>query len=106
MPQLVNHCHLTASSSILKSQIKQIVVIHLVDKEIIPSLEVTEEIVRDERGLMGEKVLHLRHFELVERKKEQEAQLRLRKLKFKEKELSLQLIIKDLEVKLRIVMKQ
>jgi len=54
--QLVNHCHLTAALSMPKSQIKQIIVMHLVDEEIIPPSEATEKIVRGERGLTGEEV--------------------------------------------------
>jgi len=39
-----------------KSQIEQIVVTYLVDKEIIPSSDATEEIVGGERSSMGEEV--------------------------------------------------
>ena len=81
-----------------KSQIKQIIVMHLVDEEIIPPSEATEKIVRDERGLTGEKVLQLRRLELKEREKEREAWIGLKELELEEKELSLQLKIKELEV--------
>lgn len=97
--QLINHYHLTASSSMPKSQIKQVIVAHLVDEEIIPSSEATEEIGRGEKGLTGEEVLQLKRLELEERDKEREARLRLKELEFKEKELNLQLKIKELEVK-------
>ena len=67
--QLVNHYELAVSSSMPKSQIKKIVVEHLVDEEIIPSLEDTEEILQGERALTGEEVLQLRHLELEEHEK-------------------------------------
>jgi len=97
--QLVNHYHLTAVSSMPKSQIKQIVLAHLVDEEIIPSSEATEEMVRGERGLTGDEVLQLKSLEFEEREKEREARFRLKELEFKEKELSLQVKLKELEVR-------
>ena len=60
-----------------KSQIKQIVLAHLVDEEIIPSSEAMEEMVRGERGLTGDEVLQLKRLEFEEREKEQEALFRL-----------------------------
>ena len=42
-----------------KKIVRKIVVTHLVDEEIIPSSEDTEEIVRGERALTGEEILQL-----------------------------------------------
>ena len=96
--KLINHYHLTALSSMPKSQIKKSFT-HLVDEEIIPSSEVTDEMVRGERGLTGEEVLQLKRLGIEEREKEREARLRLKELEFKEKELSLQVKLKELEVR-------
>ena len=72
--KLVNHYELTVSSSMPKSQIKKIVVAYLVDEEIIPSSEDTEEIVRGERALTGEEILQLRRLELEKHKKERKTE--------------------------------
>ena len=59
-----------------KSQIKQIIVTYVVDEEIIPTSEATEEIVRGKRGLTGEEL----QLELEEHEKEREARLHLKEL--------------------------
>ena len=63
---------------------------YLVDEEIIPSLEVTEEITLDKSSMTGEVLLQLKHLEMEEREKEREAQYRLKELELREKELSFQ----------------
>ena len=88
--QLADHYSLAVSFSMGRSQIKWIVLAYLVDEEIIPSLEVTEEITLDKSSMTGEVLLQLKHLEMEEREKEREAQYRLKELELREKELSFQ----------------
>lgn len=78
---------LTADASLSKSQVKEVVLKHLIDEEIIPSVEDTEETAHD--GITGEKLLQLKQLEFQERERERDAQLRLKELKLREKELAL-----------------
>ena len=41
--QLVQHYKLTADASLSKSQVKEVVFKHLIDEEVIPPVEITEE---------------------------------------------------------------
>ena len=68
--QLADHYRLAASFSMGKSQINGIVLTYLVDKEIIPSLEVTEKTTLHKSSMTGEELLQLKHFEMEERGKE------------------------------------
>ena len=72
---------------------------HLVDEEIIPSSEVTEEITCDKPSMMGEELLQLKRLEMEERDKEREAKYRLKELELREKELNFQVKLKELETK-------
>jgi len=53
-----------------KSQIKWIVLTHLVDEEIIPSSKVTEDIANGKSSMTGKELLQLKRFEMEERDKE------------------------------------
>ena len=66
--QLLEHYSLTAFTSMGKSQIKQIVLTHLLE-EIIPLLEVTDEITREKSSMTGEELLQLKCLEMEERGK-------------------------------------
>jgi len=72
--QLADHYSLATSTSMGKSQIKRIALTHLADEEIIPSLEVTEDITHGKSSLTGEELLQLKCLEMEERNKEREAQ--------------------------------
>ena len=96
--QLVQHYGLTADSSLSKSQIKEVVLKYLVDEEIIPSMEISEENMPVE-GMTGEELLQLKRLEFEERGRERDAQLRLKELELREKELALQVKLRELEVR-------
>ena len=81
--QLVEHYSLAASTSMGKSQIKQIVLTHLLDEEIIPPSEVTDKITRDKSSMTGEELLQLKRLEMEERDKEREAQYQMKDSKKK-----------------------
>ena len=82
-----------------KSQIKRIVLTHLLDEEIIPPSKVTEEITRDKSGMTGEELLQLKRLEIEERDKEREAQYQMKELELRKKELTFQVKLKELEAK-------
>ena len=82
--QLVQHYKLTADAALSKSQVKEIVLKHLIDEEIIAPVEETEE-TASVSGMTGEEILQLKRLEFQEREKEREAQLRLKELDLKER---------------------
>ena len=96
---LVEHYSLAAYTSMGISQIKRIVLIHLLDEEIIPSSEVTDEITCDKSSMTGEELLQLKRLEMEERDKEREAQYRMKELELREKELTFHVKLKELEAK-------
>ena len=65
--QLAEYYGLATSTSMGKSQIKRILLTHLVEEEIIPSSEVTDEITRDKSSMTGEELLQLKRLEMEER---------------------------------------
>ena len=96
--QLVQHYKLTADASLSKSQVKEVVLKHLIDEEVIPPVETTEETAQV-GGMTGEELLQLKRLEFQERDKERAAQLRLKELELRERELALQVQLKELEVR-------
>ena len=52
-----------------ESQIKRIALIHLVDEEIIPLSEATEEITCEKPSMPGDEILQLKWLEMEEREK-------------------------------------
>ena len=82
-----------------KSQIKRIVLTHLLDEEIIPPSKVTDKITRDKSGMTGKELLQLKRLEIEERDKEREAQYQMKELELREKELTFQVKLKELEAK-------
>jgi len=75
------------------------VLTHLLDEEIIPPSEVTDEITREKSSMTGEELLQLKRLEMEERHKERKAQYRMKELELREKELTFQVKLKELEAK-------
>ena len=82
--QLVQHYKLTADASLSKSQVKELILKHLIYEEIIPSVEETEETAQVS-SMTGEELLQLRRLEFQEREKERDAQLRLKEFEFEKR---------------------
>ena len=97
--QLAQYYELTADAALSKSQVKEIVLKHLIDEELITPVDETAKEIGTNNGMSGEELLQLKRLEFQEREKEREAQLRLKELDIKERELSLQVQLKELEVR-------
>jgi len=96
--QLLEHYSLTASTSMGKSQIKQIVLTHLLE-EIIPLSEVTDEITREKSSMTGEELLQLKCLEMEERDEKRKAKYRMKELELREKEFTFKVKLEELEAK-------
>ena len=90
--QLVQHYKLTADASLSKSQVK-VVLKYLIDKEVIPPVEIMKETTQV-GGMTDEELLQFQ-----ERDKERATQLRLNELELRERELVLQVQLKELKVR-------
>ena len=96
--QLLEHYSLTAFTSMGKSQIKQIVLTHLLE-EIIPLSEVTDEITREKSSMTGEELLQLKCLEMEERDEKRKAKYRMKELELREKEFTFKVKLEELEAK-------
>ena len=93
--EVANYYKLEMNNSQRKSEIKQLVIDHLIDEEIIPEDKVEQTSVVN---VTDDNTLELRRLEMQDREKERECQLRLKELKVLEKELAMQLRLKEVEV--------
>ena len=82
--EVASYYKVEVNSSQKKSEIKQVLVDHLIDEEIIPEDDVSSANITDEN------TLELRRLEMQDREKERECQLRLKELEIREKELAMQ----------------
>jgi len=86
--QLAQHFNLELTTTMKKSEVKQLVIDYLVDEELVPDEELEATSDHD----VSENTVELKRLELAE--KERESQLRLKELEPREKELNVQ---KELE---------
>ncbi|XP_065920260.1 uncharacterized protein [Dysidea avara] len=86
---LAQHYKLEITSTMKKSDIRRLLVEHLVEEEIVSD---------DEDSLTSANVVELKKLELKDKEKERESQLKLKKMELKERDLTIQLKIKELEL--------
>ena len=86
---LAQHYKLEITSTMKKSDIRRLLIEHLVEEEIVSD---------DEDSLTSTNVVELKKLELKDKEKERESQLKLKEMELKERELKMQLKIKELEL--------
>ena len=91
--EVANYYTLEVNNSKKKSEIKQVLIDHLIDEEIIPE----DDMDQTSANVTDENTLELRRLEIQDREKERECQLKLKELEIREKELAMQVRLKELE---------
>ena len=86
---LAQHYKLEITSAMKKSDIRKLLVDHLVEEEIVSD---------EEDALTSASVVELKKLELRDKEQERESQLKLKEMELKERELTMQLKIKELEL--------
>ena len=90
---LAQHFKLELTTTMKKSEVKQLVIDYLVDEELVSD----EELEATSDHVVSENAVELKRLELADKEKERESQLKLKELEIREKELNVQLRLKELE---------